>query len=150
MAMTLPLNTAISPTKRTVVMVAMIDENETNAGTIQSGTRAYLLPSADPEVLLSVIAQMDLGHLPHADSLARAVTLHVEPEVTAPQHAALSHREKDVLRELVQGLSYKMIAAKLGISFETVRTHIKNIYTKLSVNNNTEAVAKTLNGRLLA
>ena len=61
----------------------------------------------------------------------------------------LGAREKDVLQALVDGLSYKMIADRLGISFETVRSHIKNIYEKLHVHNSAEAVAKTLKGRLL-
>ena len=55
----------------------------------------------------------------------------------------------DVLRALVDGSSYKMIASDLGIGFETVRSHIKKLYGKLAVHNNTEAVAKTLRFGLL-
>ena len=48
--------------------------------------------------------------------------------------------------ELVEGLSYKMIANELSIGIETVRTHIKRIYEKLQVNSNTEAVSKAIRG----
>ena len=58
-------------------------------------------------------------------------------------------RKMEVLQELVAGLSYKMIAEKLHISFETVRSHIKKVYEKLHVHNNAEAVAKTLKGGFL-
>ena len=68
---------------------------------------------------------------------------------SSQQEPDLTFREKDVLRALVEGLSYKMIADKLCISFETVRSHIKRIYDKLQVHNSAEAVAKALNGRLL-
>ena len=51
---------------------------------------------------------------------------------------------------MIDGFSYKMIAGHLGISFETVRSHIKRIYEKLNVHNNAQAVAKTLNEALLA
>jgi len=61
----------------------------------------------------------------------------------------LTVREKEILGQLVKGHSYKMISAALGISFETVKTHIKNIYEKLHVHNQSEAVAKALKNRLL-
>lgn len=61
----------------------------------------------------------------------------------------LSHRETAVLRSLVGGSSYKMIAHELMISLETVRTHIKRIYVKLNVHNSAEAVAKALRGGLV-
>jgi len=62
----------------------------------------------------------------------------------------LSTREKEVLQWLVNGYSYKMIAAAAcNISFDTVRTHIRNIYTKLHVASSTEAVAKALKERLV-
>ena len=75
--------------------------------------------------------------------------MQLRPERMGTVSTGLSPRETDVLRELVEGLSYKMIAHKLGISFETVRSHIKRIYEKLGVHNNTEAVALALNERLL-
>jgi ATP/maltotriose-dependent transcriptional regulator MalT len=61
----------------------------------------------------------------------------------------LSTREKEVLGLLVDGLSYKMIAGRLGITYDTVRAHMKKIYEKLHVASMTEAVAKAINQRLL-
>ena len=61
----------------------------------------------------------------------------------------LSPREKDVLSLLVKGLSYKMIASDLNISYETVRSHMKKIYEKLHVASLTEAVAKAINQRIV-
>ena len=61
----------------------------------------------------------------------------------------LSVREKEVLGLLVEGLSYKMIAAKLNITYDTVRAHMKKIYEKLHVASMTEAVAKAINQKLL-
>ncbi|MBK8659883.1 MAG: response regulator transcription factor [Bacteroidetes bacterium] len=56
----------------------------------------------------------------------------------------LTPREQSILELLAQGLSYKQAAAKLGISYETTREHIANLYKKLSVGTNTEAVAKAV------
>ena len=61
----------------------------------------------------------------------------------------LTAREHDVLSLLVRGHSYKMAAAQLEIGVETLRFHIKNIYTKLHVNSKSEAVAKALQNRLV-
>ena len=57
--------------------------------------------------------------------------------------------EKEVLQGLVDGASYKMIAAKLDIRFGTVHTHVKNIYEKLHVNSASEAVVKAIRQRLV-
>ena len=61
----------------------------------------------------------------------------------------LSDREKEVLQSLVDGNSYKMVAAEMGISVDTVRSHIRNIYDKLHVNSKSEAVAKALKDRIV-
>jgi DNA-binding NarL/FixJ family response regulator len=62
----------------------------------------------------------------------------------------LSIREKEVLGLLVDGLSYKMIAGKLNITYDTVRAHMKKIYEKLHVASMTEAVAKAINEKLFS
>lgn len=61
----------------------------------------------------------------------------------------LSPREQEILKRLVQGESYKAMAHGLGITYETVRTYIKRLYTKLGVNTNTEAVAKAMGEKLV-
>ena len=70
------------------------------------------------------------------------------PEEEKDYH--LSAREKEVLGLLVDGLSYKMIAAKLNITYDTVRAHMKKIYEKLHVASMTEAVAKAINQKLFS
>ncbi len=136
--------------KQPVVMLAFVDPDEMMDGTSQAGMPAYLLSSDDHGQLIAALDGITTGEwsLP---AMAQRVLMHVRAHEPAPNdQTRLSSREKDVLRALVDGLSYKMIAHRLGISFETVRSHIKHIYSKLKVSNNTEAVAKALNGRLLA
>lgn len=62
---------------------------------------------------------------------------------------AINNAEKRVLSLLVNGLSYKMIANELSLSVETVKTHMRNIYRKLNVNNNVSAVAKAIRYKLV-
>ncbi len=61
----------------------------------------------------------------------------------------LTKRELEILALMVDGLSYKMISQKCFISFETVRSHIRNVYAKLKVSTATEAVAFALRKRLV-
>ena len=60
----------------------------------------------------------------------------------------LSDREREVVSALVDGLSYKQIADRAGISIDTVRHHIKSIYRKLQVNNKAEVIAMSLRGEI--
>lgn len=140
-----PLPSPIT-TRRTVVMFAVFDQDEMTDELLWNGAPGYLLHGDDHPAMMEAIAGIgrDGGSLPI--ELARQVTV---LRRTDPGHSGLSPREKDVLQCLVQGLSYKMIAHQLMISFETVRSHIKRIYEKLQVHNNTEAVAKTIKCGLL-
>ena len=134
-------------TVRTVIMFAVAEGQDVTPEQMRKGTPGILLSSNDPQVLLHAIREMGKGNLPNDSSIAQRVMLQVtEPglQAEATPVTALSPREKEVLNALVEGLSYKMIAARLSISFETVRTHVKRIYEKLAVHNNTEAVAKAL------
>ena len=76
-------------------------------------------------------------------SIARKVLMMV-PRAASPD------KENVILQLLVNGNSYKMIAAELGISLDTVRFHIKKIYDKLHVHSATEAVSKALRDRLVS
>lgn len=139
---------------RTVIMFAVMEGDTITTDDMRSGTPGILLSSHDPEVLMEAIREMGRGNMPSSSEIARRVMLHVTDPVAEQRTAVpvtdLSPREKEVLNALVEGLSYKMIAARLSISFETVRSHIKRIYEKLRVHNNTEAVAKALKIGLVA
>lgn len=77
--------------------------------------------------------------------IARTVVEHFQKlQTAAPQQQYLSRREEEILNLLAKGYRYKEIADALSISFETVRSHLKNIYDKLHVHSRTEAVVKYL------
>ncbi len=68
------------------------------------------------------------------------------PTVNAVAEAQLTRREEEILERLSQGFCNKEIAARLGTSVETIRTHVRHIYEKLHVHSRTEAAAKYLAG----
>jgi DNA-binding NarL/FixJ family response regulator len=137
-------------TKVCILMLTVFDDNENVFQAICDGANGYLLKSTPPEKLLDAIREAHDGGAPMTPSIARQVLrLFAEPYKEKRSMGQLTAREHDVLTLLVRGFSYKMIAAELHLSPETVHTHIKNIYSKLHVNSKSEAVAKALHNKIV-
>ncbi len=133
-----------------IIMLTVFEDEDRVFKSLRNGALGYILKSTAPEKLLDAIQEVMQGGAPMSPSVARKVMAHLQAEAS-PQKMdySLTQREKDVLALLVDGNSYKMIADKLEIGFETVRSHIKKIYDKLHVQTMTEAVSKTLREKLL-
>jgi DNA-binding NarL/FixJ family response regulator len=134
-----------------VVMLTVFDNNENVLEAMKLGADGYLLKKTSPSKLLEAIQDVFNGGAPMTSSVARQVLeLFARRPVNKPdENYQLSEREKEVLQWLVNGYSYKMVAAQLFISLETVRSHVKKIYEKMHVNSKTEAVAKALKGKMM-
>lgn len=130
-----------------VIMHTVFDDDEKIFRSLEAGANGYLLKSTSSEKLCEAIKDVTLGCAPISPGVAKKVleAFHNKPR----QEFDLSNREQQILQLLVQGASYKKIAAECFISMDTVRTHLKNIYTKLQVCNGKEAVAKALKYRII-
>lgn len=129
-----------------VLMLTVFDDVDKIFLSLRNGALGYLLKSTSPEKLLEALHELYDGGAPMSPVIARKVMTHFQNqhrEDKRPDYQ-LSQREIEVLKLLVDGLSYKMIAAELQIGFETVRTYIKRIYEKLHVQTVTEAVTKAV------
>ncbi len=126
-----------------ILMLTVFDQDEKVFAAIKAGAGGYILKNAEPKNLVAAISEVYNGGAPMTPGIAKKV-LHqfqtILPEEEKDYH--LSMREKEVLGLLVDGLSYKMIAGKLNITYDTVRAHMKKIYEKLHVHFATEAVSK--------
>jgi DNA-binding NarL/FixJ family response regulator len=113
-----------------------------------AGATGYLLKSITTEELLEAIHDIHKGGSPMNSAIARLVVSSFQQETRQQiNDELLTDREKGVLDGLASGLQYKEIAAKAGISTETVRVHVRRIYSKLQVNGRMEAVRKVYPGR---
>ena len=126
-----------------ILMLTVFDDNQNVFEAIKSGANGYLLKKTPPAKLLEYIQDAQTGGAPMTSSIAAQV-LKMFTGGHSQVNFNLSERETTVLGLLVNGHSYKMIAADLFISIDTVRSHIKKIYEKLHVNSKSEAVAKAL------
>lgn len=125
------------------IMLTVFDDDDKIFEAIKAGAIGYLLKDEKAERLqLALEEVMEYGGAPMSPRIARK-SLQLLSKGTEPKpenNGPLSDREIDILKGMVEGLDYRMLAEKLFVSPHTVRTHITNIYKKLHVNNKTQAV----------
>jgi two-component system, NarL family, response regulator LiaR len=129
---------------QTQFMVCSIhNDNDSIFEALKSGAAGYILK--DPVTAAEIIrAIRDLfaGGSPMSPFIARKVISSFRRTAVQDEDLLLSSREKEVLELLAKGLLYKEIAAELGVTHETIKKHLKNIYQKLHVQNKIEALNK--------
>jgi RNA polymerase sigma factor (sigma-70 family) len=131
--------------KLQVMMLTVYEDTENIFNALTAGATGYMLKRTPQKELLEAIREVHRGGSPMTTHIARKVVLSFQrTAASAPATENLSTREQEVLDLLSQGLMYKEISDKLGISYETVHTYIRRIYEKLQVRTRTEAVAKFL------
>jgi DNA-binding NarL/FixJ family response regulator len=134
-----------------VIMLTIFDDNENIFNAVCAGASGYILKRYATEEIADAIRNVMTGGAPMTGSVAKKVLQMVPQAKTADQEKSdLSKRETEILQFLVNGYSYKMIAAELKVSLDTVRFHIKKIYDKLHVHSATEAVSKAIKNNLIS
>jgi DNA-binding NarL/FixJ family response regulator len=123
-----------------ILIVTVYEDKEKIFDALCAGATGYILKKS------SVV---HAGGAPMSASIARKVMDYFTKKDLPSNDYALSAREKDILKCLMNGDSYKMVASNLFISSGTVRVHINNIYKKLHVNSKSEAVIKAINEKLI-
>ncbi len=131
-----------------ILMLTVFDDNKHVFEALQAGASGYLLKKHIATKLFDAIDEVVSGGAPMSPSVARMVISAMQTPLQGNDYQ-LTTREREILTELSRGNSYKLIAAQLAISLDTVRTHIKNIYEKLHVHSQTEAVSKAINEKLV-
>ncbi len=136
---------------RQILMQTVFHDDENIFKAICAGASGYILKTTSPAGYLDAIKDVYNGGSPMSGSVARKVLelFHKNIQPISLTDYNLTPKEKEILQLMAQGRSFKMIAEAMGISYETVRTHMKSIYNKLHVNSNTEAVSKALKEKIV-
>jgi DNA-binding NarL/FixJ family response regulator len=128
-----------------VMMLTVYEDTENIFNALAAGASGYMLKRTPRDDLVEAIREVHRGGSPMTTHIARKVVQSFQKPPSTPEATeSLSPREAEVLDLLSQGLIYKEISDRLGISYETVHTYIRRIYEKLQVRTRTEAVAKFL------
>ena len=128
-----------------VMMVTVYDNNDRIFEALAAGANGYLLKRDVPDKLIQSLEELLHGGSPMSGAIARKVVQHFRRTPPSEnQDHNLTPREAEILNHLVNGSLYKEIALDVGIGYETVKTHVRRIYSKLQVRSRTEAVVKYL------
>jgi DNA-binding NarL/FixJ family response regulator len=115
---------------------------------IYAGVSGYILKTMSNNTLIKAIKELRNGGSSISPPVARRMFIMLQQNPSGKplsfHEYGLTKREQQLLLHIRNGLSYKMIADDYGITYSTVRSHIKNIYKKLNVNSLTELVSKTI------
>lgn len=121
-----------------VLMQTAYDDNEKIFTSIKNGASGYILKNDKPQRILQAIEEVNEGGAAMNPAIAQRVLDYFKP---SDKKSPLSPKENEVLCLLAEGLSYKMIAGQLGLSFHTINTHTKRIYEKLHISSLGQAIA---------
>ncbi len=152
--------------KVVILMQTVFDGEDMIFDAIKAGASGYLIKKSPPEKIVEGIREAAEGGAPMSPGIAAKVlgffrsggdavehegtdSVTEEPETPKQNPYSLTAREKEVLNALVEGMSYKMVAAELHVSYNTVNTHVRHIYEKLHVHSVGEVVAKALREKLV-
>lgn len=130
-----------------ILMLTVYEDSQSVFKALCAGACGYLVKKTPPTRLLEAIKDANEGGAPMSSLIARQVITLFQQNVglqSDDKDSQLSPREKEVLTSLAEGNNYQSIADKLFISVDTVRHHIRNIYRKLHVHSQSEAVAKAI------
>jgi DNA-binding NarL/FixJ family response regulator len=131
-----------------ILMFTVFDDDKKIFDAICNGADGYLLKKTPPEKIIEALKDVYSGGAPMSPSIAKKV-LNSFPKKTTADTEPLTGKEQEILVHLVNGKSYKQVADLQHISIETVRTHIKHIYTKLHVSSMSQAVAKAIKNKIV-
>lgn len=135
-----------------ILIQTVFFEDEYIFNAICAGASGYILKSTTPQGYIDAVADVQTGGSPMTPGIAKRVLelfrTNLAP-ATPSKDYNLTQQEKKVLQLLVDGKSYKLIAAELFVAHDTIKTHVKNIYAKLHVHSGTEAVSLALRDKIV-
>src|SRR5687767_14432918 len=132
-----------------IIMQTVFEDEDKIFASLQAGAEGYILKNASAEKITQCIEEVYHGGAYMTPSVALQVMHYFNKPPQQHEEYKLTPKEIEVLKLLSDGLSYKMVADKLGISYFTVNAHIKKIYEKLHVHSLGEAVSLALKNKIV-
>ena len=133
-----------------LMMLTVYDDDDRIFDALCAGACGYLLKRTSPKRLLESLSEAASGGAPMSPEVASRV-IKLFRDIRPPEKAdyELTPHETRLLKLLVQGHNYTTAAEELGVSYNTVKFHMRRIYEKLQVHSKSEAVAKALRDRII-
>ncbi len=133
-----------------IIMQTVFDDTDKILASIEAGADGYFLKTTSTQKIIEGIKEVMEGGAPMNATVARKVlTKFQQPDKKENEVFELNEQERTVLHHLVNGLSYKLISSKMGISYASVNMYIKRVYKKLQVHSATEAISKVVKNKVV-
>jgi two-component system, NarL family, response regulator len=123
-----------------IIAHTVFDDRDTVFSALKAGASGYILKGCRFAMLVDALQDVYQGGAPMSPPIARKVLREVQGGQAASEEYLVTPREKDILKEIESGMTYKEIGEKYSISSHTVNTHIKNIYRKLQATDRRQAL----------
>ncbi|CAN5910312.1 response regulator transcription factor [soil metagenome] len=127
-----------------IIVITVHDNSEWVFEALVAGASGYITKTSNHIKIIEAINELAAGGAPMSGNIAKMVVQSFRRTTESP----LTPRETEVLQMLAKGQSYQDIADALFVHIETVKSHIKNIYFKLQVNNKAAAIEKGIKDKL--
>jgi DNA-binding NarL/FixJ family response regulator len=133
-----------------ILMLTIYEDDERIFDALCAGASGYLLKRTQPSKILENIREAVSGGAPMSPEVALKV-VKLFREVRPPERADydLTPHETRLLKLLIDGYNYTTAAKKLGVSYNTIKFHVRHIFEKLQVHSKSEAVVKAMQNRLV-
>jgi hypothetical protein len=133
-----------------IIMQTVFEDEEKIFAALQAGAEGYILKNAPIDKIIQSITEVSNGGAFMTPSVALRVMKYFNASTPADNSLLnLTLKEKEVLKNLTDGLSHKMVADKMNISYFTVNSHVKKIYEKLQVHSVGEAISVALKNNIV-
>jgi DNA-binding NarL/FixJ family response regulator len=134
-----------------VLVETVFEDDEKVFHCICNGAEGYILKNSPPGQLFEAIREIHEGESPMTPGIASKVLAMFKPgtSLNGRQSHLLSSREKEILKYLVDGMSYKAVADKCFITTDELLRHVKSIYRKVQVHAKSEAMGKAIKGKIV-
>lgn len=131
-----------------IILQTMHDDADRIYQALRAGATGYVIKNATslPQYKQAILDVLG-GGATLSPSVARKALQHFKPS-PSQQSGLLSAREQEVLQGLLEGLSEKQVAARLGLAPDTVHTYVRRLYEKLKVNSRAELLSRAAKGDL--
>lgn len=121
------------------MVYTMYEDKDMVFSAIKAGASGYMLKGCSPREFIESLYSIHNGGAPMSPKIARLVIQKLQDGGISSQYI-LTNKEKEVLRLIEKGMSYKETGRQLNISGHTVHSHIKNVYEKLHAKNRQDAL----------